>query len=76
MCLTDLIKALTDVLAEVGDCDVVMTTECETKAYDTVLLHIVPVHLLDTEENEEDTTLMLRMEAVEDKGGNYDTESK
>ena len=76
MCLTDLIKALTDILAEVVYFDFVMTTERETKAYDTVLLHIVPVHLLDTEENEEDTTLMLRMEAVEDKGGNYDTESK
>lgn len=66
MCLTDLIKALTDVLAEVGDCQVGMTTENETKIYDTVLLHVVPVHNLDDDAQKE---LMLRMEAIEDKTG-------
>lgn len=75
MCLTDLIKALTDVLAEVGDCAVGVTTEHETKIYDTVLLHVVPVYDIDNLE-EQDKELILRIEAMKDKGGKYDTESK
>lgn len=68
MYLTDLIKALTDVLSEVGDCAVTMTTENETKIYDTVLLHIVPVYNMNNLE-EEEKELILRIEAMEDKGG-------
>ena len=68
MYLTDLIKALTDVLSEVSDCAVTMTTENETKIYDTVLLHIVPVYNMNNLE-EEEKELILRIEAMEDKGG-------
>ena len=41
MKLTDLIKSLTDVVAEVGDVDVYITTANETQLYDTVLIHYI-----------------------------------
>lgn len=42
MKLTDLIKALTDVLAEVGDIQTFVTTEKESKLYDAAYLCVVP----------------------------------
>lgn len=73
MSLTDLIKALTDVLAEVGDCPVGITTENETKIYDTVLLHVAPIYVLEGDTTQKE--LVLRMEAIEEGGednGNED----
>lgn len=65
MYLTDLIKALTDVLAEVGDCQVVITTENENKMYDTTLIHYIPKSTLIEEP-------FLRLEGITDREENKD----
>lgn len=65
MYLTDLIKALTDVLAEVGECPVIITTENENKMYDTTLIHYIPKSAI-TEEH------FLRLEGITDRKENED----
>ena len=59
MKLTDLIKALTDVVAEVGEVDVYFTTKNETQLYDTVLVHYI-------EENKRLPQPILRLEGTDD----------
>lgn len=59
MRLTDLIKALIDVLDETGDCDAYITTQNETKMYNTVLIHYV-------EPNQFLENPILRLEGVEE----------
>lgn len=59
MKLTDLIKALTDVVAEVGEVNVYFTTKNETKLYDTVLVHYI-------EENKNLPKPILRLEGTDD----------
>lgn len=60
MKLTDLIKSLTDVVAEVGDVDVYITTANETQLYDTVLIHYI-------EENKYLKEPILRLEGTTDE---------
>ena len=42
MLLSDFIKALTDAAIDYGECEVYLTTENETKLYDTALFHYIP----------------------------------
>lgn len=59
MRLTDLIKALIDVLDKTGDCETFITTQNETKMYNTVLVHYIePNKLLKNP--------ILRLEGVEE----------
>lgn len=60
MKLTDLIKALTDVVAEVGEVDVYFTTKNETQMYDTVLVHYI-------EENKYLPEPILRLEGTDEE---------
>lgn len=60
MKLTDLIKALTDVVAEVGEVDVYFTTKNETQMYDTVLIHYI-------EENKHLPEPILRLEGTDEE---------
>lgn len=42
MLLSDFIKALTDAAIDYGECEVYLTTENETKMYNTALFHYIP----------------------------------
>lgn len=58
MKLTALIKAFTDILSEVGDCDVYVTTKNETQLYNALLFEYI-------DKNKYLEKPILRLEAIE-----------